>query len=160
MGLSAVMWVSLVFQAILGAANIIEIKGHKLIRKAQPEAWQDWIVLILSLLAAGLTLAHKPLFPSSASVLAVAVFILTFALLPPLVGVIENRCRADGDKVFALSRFGGHIITNFFGATAVAAFFLGRQQYARLYRLHPTVQRCIRVQRRITAGDGRDLRLR
>ena len=123
MGLSAVMWVSLAFQAILGAANIVEIKGHKLIRKAQPEAWQDWIVLVLSLLAAGLTFAHKPLFPSTASVFAVTVFILTFALLPPLVGAFENRFRADGDKVFALSRFGGHIITNFFGASAVAAFF-------------------------------------
>lgn len=122
-GLSAVMWVSLVFQAILGAANIVEIKGHKLIRKAQPEAWQDWIVLGLSLLAAWLTFARKPLFPSTASVLAVTAFMLTFALLPPLVGVFENRFRAHGDRVFALSRFRGHIITNFFGAAAVAAFF-------------------------------------
>jgi hypothetical protein len=44
-------------------------------------------------------------------------------LLPPLVGVIENRVRAHGDQVFALSRFPGHLISNFFGASAVTAFY-------------------------------------
>jgi hypothetical protein len=117
------MSVSLAIQAILGAANIVEIKGHKLIRKAQPEAWQDWIVLGFGLLAAGLTFARRPIFPSTASVFAVAVITLTFGLVPPLVGVMENRVRAHGDQVFALSRFPGHFISNFFGASAVAAFY-------------------------------------
>nr|MDT0524943.1 hypothetical protein [Streptomyces sp. DSM 41633] len=96
MGISAVTWVSLVFQGILGLASIVKIAGHKLIRKAQPEWLHDTIVYVFGLVAAFLTATHRPLVPSTLSVFTVASIIVGFGLLPPLVGVIENRCRSNG----------------------------------------------------------------
>lgn len=126
-GISAVMWVSLVLQALIWLASRVSIRGHMLIRKVQPAAWQEWIVGGFAAVAALLTTKHQGVFSATWPVSVVAVVIIGFAMLPPVVGLIQNRWCEQGEQIFERSRFRGHLSTNVLGGAAAAGFYWAGQ---------------------------------
>lgn len=80
-----------------------------------------WLALTV---AGALSVLEVPISPvsfgSASSVFAVALCV--FALVPPILGLLESHLKADGQKIFAASRFRGHLVTNAAGAIAAATF--------------------------------------
>ncbi len=119
------MWVSIALQSLIGLANI-KFGKRKLFRKAQPELVQDLILWILVVVSAILTAARIPIFVASVRVEMVAAILFVLALLPPVLGLAENRCRGKGE-IFDPGRFVGHITGNLTGAATAAGFYWAAQ---------------------------------
>ena len=125
-GLSGVMWVSVVFQAVIWFAAI-RIGKYKLIRKAQPEAMQEIIVAVIGIVTLILTFAKEPIFPSSRPAPIVIISLLIIGITAPLMGLVENWLRRGAGQVFDPKRFWGHLFGNCFGALAAGLFFAAGQ---------------------------------
>jgi hypothetical protein len=79
----------------------------------------DWITGI-SIVLTGTTVT---VFPVKAPILAIAIGVSFFAILPPIVGLAENRWRTHGKQIFAGKRFLPHLLSNGVGAGAAILFF-------------------------------------
>lgn len=96
----------------------------------RPELIQKVLGFMVSAIALVFTSAHVPLYLGALpfSTLSIATGLVAFALMPPLLGLLESRFRQHGQRIYSTgvvretsNRFATHAITNFLGALAAAS---------------------------------------
>jgi hypothetical protein len=95
---------------------------------AYPLFVQFWIVVPLGVITLACTDVGFSLNPAGSLFVPWTVAILIFASVPPLIGLLESRLRANGQAVYSTratardgNRFPGHLVSNVAGAVAAAS---------------------------------------
>jgi hypothetical protein len=123
MSMTLVKMASLVLQLLLFGLNAF-------IPPVWPERTQKVVGFVVGAIAMACTFLGIPLYPaeSPAGPLVVAVFLVAFAFVPPLAGMLESKYRKNGQAVYSTglvpgtsNRFPGHLITNVLGALAASS---------------------------------------
>ncbi len=105
--------------------QLLLLFGQEFVPPVQPVLIQKTLMYLFAVIALGFTYLGIPLYPAAGPVgpLTVAVGLVAFALVPPFTGLLESKCRLDGESVYSIGRqFPGHLLTNILGALASSAF--------------------------------------
>lgn len=116
LGRTYFFWASILIQLVL-------IWVNRRAPEVQPKSIKDRFTDGISGISIVLTGAMITLFPVKAPIYLIAIILSFFAILPPFVGLAENKFRTHGKQIFDSKRFIGHLASNVVGAAAAILFF-------------------------------------